>query len=551
MRLTNPVQVTSAVGVEDYPTWSPDGQRLAYHSNQSGNWDIWVTQLGGGDAVNFTADNEGEDQFPSWSPDGRQIAFLSRRKGSWGAYTVSALGGGARHWLPLGSELVRGRPQWSSDGTELAVAFEAGDQNVADILTLSSQNERRVTLPRPKGNVALDLSWSPDGETFAFVSANAPLAEITQVFVVPVSGGEAIPVTDGTTNAWHPNWSPDGSRLYFVSNRGGSMDLWEQPIGSDFRPDDKARAVTTGMGLRSALLSADASKLAYSLGRTVSNVWRVPLLRDRRATWADAEPITSDNVYTENVKVSLDGSLFISSDRSGNQDLWVRKRDENAFQQLTFDLALQAGPKVSPDGKEIVFYGFRGGSREVMVMPASGGPARALAPHPSEDVTPSWSPDGSRIVFASRRSGNRDIWLVDSTGGEATQLTTDVAEELAPYFSPDAKWVYFTSDWAGEFHIWRIPAEGGIAERVTQSVGFTARFSPDGRTLYFTEWPATAGNIWAKALDDGTEYPVTDLAGRPGELGWDMDTDNEYLYFTWFDETGDIWVMDVMQDESP
>src|SRR3990172_11609268 len=43
-RFTHPIQVTSAVGVEDYPSWSPDGQTLAYQSNQAGNWDIWVTQ---------------------------------------------------------------------------------------------------------------------------------------------------------------------------------------------------------------------------------------------------------------------------------------------------------------------------------------------------------------------------------------------------------------------------------------------------------------------------------------------------------------------------
>ena len=42
---------------------------------------------------------------------------------------------------------------------------------------------------------------------------------------------------------------------------------------------------------------------------------------------------------------------------------------------------------------------------------------------------------------------------------------------------------------------------------------------------------------------------MTDFAGRPGELGWDMDTDGEYLYFTWWDEIGDIWVMDVAPDE--
>ena len=77
LRFTNPVQITSASGVEDFPTWSPDGQRLAFQSDESGNNDIWVAQLGGGGAVNRPVDRVEEVRKPRWSPDGSQIAFLS------------------------------------------------------------------------------------------------------------------------------------------------------------------------------------------------------------------------------------------------------------------------------------------------------------------------------------------------------------------------------------------------------------------------------------------------------------------------------------------
>ena len=96
LRLINPVQLTSAVGVENYATWSPDGGRLAYESNQSGNWDIWVKQLGAGGLVNLTADHTGSDRYPSWSPDGRQIACLSQRDQSWRLFTMAAVGGNPR-----------------------------------------------------------------------------------------------------------------------------------------------------------------------------------------------------------------------------------------------------------------------------------------------------------------------------------------------------------------------------------------------------------------------------------------------------------------------
>ena len=79
IQLSNPRQVTFTSSVETSPTWSPDGGRIAYVSDQSGNEDIWVSPAAGGDAVNLTADHPGSDSEPSWSPDGNQIAFVSDR----------------------------------------------------------------------------------------------------------------------------------------------------------------------------------------------------------------------------------------------------------------------------------------------------------------------------------------------------------------------------------------------------------------------------------------------------------------------------------------
>ena len=76
--------------------------------------------------------------------------------------------------------------------------------------------------------------------------------------------------------------------------------------------------------MRSAALSPDGAKLAYSRGRQVSNVWRVPVLPDRLVTWADAQQLTFDEAFIDFVSVSPDGTqLLISSDRYGNEDIWV------------------------------------------------------------------------------------------------------------------------------------------------------------------------------------------------------------------------------------
>ena len=78
------------------------------------------------------------------------------------------------------------------------------------------------------------------------------------------------------------------------------------------------------------------------------------------------------------------------------------------------------------------------------------------------------------------------------------------------------------------------PASGGIHYR----------WSPDSKGVYYT----ADGNVWVASLENGQERRLTDLAGKPGRPErWSPDTDGHYVYFTWRDDVGDIWVMDVAQ----
>ncbi len=450
--------------------------------------------------------------------------------------------------LPLGNPLAV--PQWSGDGAEVAVSVQSSGLNVVEIVSLQTQQTRQISLPQHEGNICLDLSWSKDGRWFAYVDAIARSAEVTRLWVVSSSGGEAIPATAGSTNDWSPFWSADGRKLFFVSNRGGAMDLWEQSIGDDGRPEGVARPITTGLGIRSVAFSPDGAKLAYSRGRLVSNVWRVPILQDRPATWADAEPLTADYAFAETVDVSPDGKrLAVSSDRAGNQDLWILPSEGGEMTQLTTDPTEDWLPNWSPDGKEIAFYAYRSGNRDIWVMPAAGGPARQLTFHPAEDIAPTWSPDGREIAFSSRRSGNRDIWIIGVEGGEPRQVTKHPAGESFSAWSPDGRWLVFNSQRTGVSSFWRVLSTGGEPEPLSEGPGVVGRFSPDGKVLYFTGWGTERDrNLWALSMEDGSEYPVTDLVGRSGRVGWALATDGTYIYFTWWEDLGDIWVMDVVNE---
>ncbi len=192
--------------------------------------------------------------------------------------------------------------------------------------------------------------------------------------------------------------------FFFVSNRGGSMDLWQQRIGEE-GPVGAPEPLTVGVGMRRAAFSPDGTKLAYSKGRLVGNVRRVPILRDRTASWADTEQITIGQAYTGGVDISPDGRrLLVGSDRSGNRDIWVLPAEGGDMTQLTTNPTGDGGARWSPDGREIAFWSYRSGNRDLWVMPAEGGPARPLTSDPERESNATWSPDGTEIAFVSARS---------------------------------------------------------------------------------------------------------------------------------------------------
>lgn len=555
LQLANPTRVTGATGEESHPTWSPDARMLAYQAEPVGGGapDIWVVQIGAGQPVNRTAGAAGADQLASWSPDGTQIAFHSERAGG-GYYVMPPLNGPARQVID--SAFV-GQPQWSPDGTELAGVTSGPDGFRIEVASLQGGASRMIALPALDSNVH-DLSWSHDGRFFAFVEAVSREAEVTRLWLVRASDGEVLPITDRRSTVWTPTWSPDSRTLYFVTNREGSMDLWQQRLAVGGAVDGEPARVTNGIGMWQATLSVDGSRLAYSRGNRVANAWRVPILLDRPSSGSDMEQLTDDQAFIEFTGLSPEGErLFVSSDRGGNQDIWMLPRGGGQMEQLTVDPAPDWAPQVSPDGAQVAFYSYRSGSRDVWVIAAAGGSARQLTHGEGDNLMPSWSPDGRTLVFCSTRSGTMDIWTVPAEGGAARRLTSDPGVEVRPTWSPDGQWIYFmaaqfvTSQRTGApAALRRIRAAGGEVETVgnwDRVIGW----APDGRTMYVAH-PQARG-MFSEATLEGKPVRrlTTDIGafagGRLGSLRTSAASDGRFVYFAATENVGDIWVMDVVR----
>ena len=316
------------------------------------------------------------------------------------------------------------------------------------------------------------------------------------------------------------------------------------------QPDGVPLAVTTGVEMRRAALSRDGRRLAYSKGRRVGNVWRVPIRPERPATWSDAEQLTFDQAFIEFIDVSPDGMrLLVSSDRSGNSDLWSLPSTGGDMRQLTIDPTPDWNPRWSPDGQHVAFYAYRSGKRQIWIQPVAGGPARQVSRSDTGAYWPAWSQDGRRIAFTSvSASGAQKMWLVPVDGGDGYELTID-RDTAFPEWSPEGSWLTFVATGSFPEQLWRVPAAGGKPERLGGGPVYTHRWSPDGRRIYMTGLGDRAGAIWEMAADGTRERPATDLRGRRGYLEpLSLATDGKYLYFTWGEDLSDIWVMDVVQD---
>ena len=203
-------RVSAAGQIEDAEL-SPKGERALF----SARGDIFTTPIEKGFTRNLTGTSGAHDKWARWSPDGSKIAFISDQSGEEELYVVAQDGSSKPERLTNGGKAMRYAPEWSADGKR--IAFSDKDGRIW-IYSFDDKTLKQV-YDAPRDQVR-DYTWSPKGHHLAFSSAN-PNA-LRSIYIWSEAGGptgQLHQVTEEQFNAQEPVWDPEGNFLYFFSDR--------------------------------------------------------------------------------------------------------------------------------------------------------------------------------------------------------------------------------------------------------------------------------------------------------------------------------------------
>jgi TolB protein len=181
---------------------------------------------------------------------------------------------------------------------------------------------------------------------------------------------------------------------------------------------------------------------------------------------------------------AYDGKIVFTSNRDGNQEVYVAAADGSSVVRLTNDKAYDDQPALSPDGKVVVFVSNRDGNNELYVVGADGTGLRRVTDTPYPEIDPSFSPDGRWIIYTSMAEGDKDIVRLPLGGGEAEALVTGEGDQFMARMAPDGALVYVENGGDEEIVFCKDGAKKNLSG--AQGLDLMPSFSADGGVVYFT-----------------------------------------------------------------
>jgi imidazolonepropionase-like amidohydrolase/Tol biopolymer transport system component len=435
----------------------------------------------------------------------------------------------------------------------------------------------------------MNLDVSPDGKEIVFDL-------LGDIYLMPITGGEAKLLSGGPAFEIQPRFSPDGKKISFTSDRAGGDNIWVMN-----RDGSAAKAITKEdfRLLNNACWTPDGKYLiarkhftsTRSLGagemwmyHAAGGVEGLQLTKRKNDQQDAGEPVVSPDGRYVYCSEDMSGGAFFQYNKDPNGQIYVIRRYDRETGKLTNFIAGAGGaarPQPSPDGKYLAFVRRVRLKSVLYLYDLKTGEEIPIYDGLSKDqqetwaifgVYPNyaWTPDSKNIVIWAKGH----IWKIEIAAKRATQIpfaakvkqtitaalrfpqkvspdSFEVKMIRQPITSPDGQWLVFNA--AG--HLWKKRLPNGAAQRVTNDAHFEFEpaFSLDGKWLIYTTWNDTAlGAIYKLALDSRNK-PIK-LTNRKGyyfgpqfssdgqKIVYQRDNGNFILGLTHGTETGLYWI---------
>ena len=474
--------------------------------------DLWTVSRNGGEAARLTT-GAGIETNPYFSPDGQWIAFTGQYDGNTDVFVIAATGGTPRRltYHPA-ADICLG---WTPDGKQ--VIFRSNRHSYSPrynkLFTVPIEGGFPTELPLPTGEEA---SFSPDGSRLAYVPLGHAFAiwkryrggQTTPVWIATLSDSSIERVPRDNSNDFNPMWI--GDKVYFLSDRGGPVSLYEY----DTRTKRVSEAVrNNGLDIKSAsagpgviVYEQFGSLHLYDLNGGKEHAVNVTVRGDLLEVRSHFENVARQ---IRNADISPTGVRAVFE---AHGDILTVPAEKGDIRDLTnTPAAEERDPSWSPDGKWIAYFSDEAGEYELYLMGQSGmGEPRkiSLGNPPSFFYSPVWSPDSKKIAYTDKRL---NLWYVDIDKGSPVKIDTNSYEDpyrvLDPAWSPDSEWITYTKQLRNRLcAVFLFSLDDGKVSQVSDGMSDAryAQFDKGGKYLFFT---ASTNAGPAEGWLDMSSYP--------------------------------------------
>lgn len=353
------------------------------------------------------------------------------------------------------------------------------------------------------GFTALPDDTTGSGQTLSFGSLTTRVAGTAQPPVIAAGSGAVVTGLAGglinSVSLQDPSGTAEEARIAFYSNRDGNYEIYSA------NPDGTGqKRLTNDLAEDSSpIWSPDGTRIAFLSRRNNQvGIWLM-----NAADGSGLVQVTPNGEDERDPYWAPDGNLYVARKiTADNYDIYkIDLTNNNARAAIGPSSAPEFSPMLSPDRSKIAFSTTRGGNGwAIWVMNADGSSPLRLT-YGGNEQEPVWSPDGSKILYNGVDSNhNVQVYSISAGGTGQTQLTTQ-SENFQPHWSPDGKSIYFTSIRSGRHSIYSMDPDGGNQKPVIadNSINTDAVWSPfiKTRTLIGTNGTmgtATAGFLFGQ-----------------------------------------------------